>query len=525
MTNRPRSAARVRADTEDSVARPASKRPLSATEGRRIFFRAMADGGIHPEDAASFIARLPMPAQRRLSRRLADCRLGLNAGVEELVSTDGETGWRISGQAVPDPDGAGIEIYGMIQELAEPFTLESAATTIPLEDPLDGLMRGRTDGHRLFAATLHETAQAVAIHDRATDRVIYANPAFEKLFGIGAGARPWTDLIADRDDPESRRYAEATDRMQPFTGTLQARNTRTGRTFPARCIIDTVNDRTTDIPRYLIGICEDYSLEMDRIAALESALETKNRATDAKMEFMRAISHDLRQPIFALGLLGERARPLLERERQGLGNTLVRAINALHLMLDSLVDMSALSTSSIAPNPKPFDLRELLKEIAAEFSFGAGDSGRRVVVSGAPTRLCSDRLLIARCLRNLMRNAVTHSGATVIDLSVWREAEGVYCAVRDDGKGIPPELHERIFEDYVQVEPGTGGGLGLGLSIVKGIAELIGGHVSLDSGANIGTRFVLFVPYKPRGDAPPKSRPESRQGDPAARTTDRKTSP
>jgi signal transduction histidine kinase/CheY-like chemotaxis protein len=248
-------------------------------------------------------------------------------------------------------------------------------------------------------------------------------------------------------------------------------------------------------------------------AALVSALDRMRAAKDwaekasrSKTGFLAAASHDLRQPLHALGLymsaLRQRttdpaAREIVERMDNSVG--------ALDSLLDSLLDISRIDAGALVPRPAAFDLAALLRRLGDEFAPDAAARGVRLstrIGGDGRARAWSDPLLVERLLRNLVANAVkyTRRGGVLVTCRARHDAAGAALwrvEVWDTGPGIAPEEQERVFEEFYQAgnpERDRRAGLGLGLSIVRRLAQLLKLPLALHSVPGRGTRFVVVLP-------------------------------
>ncbi|MBP5858758.1 HAMP domain-containing histidine kinase [Marivibrio halodurans] len=481
-----------------------------------ILFTIDATGVLSEPDgrARAIIADLPPSRRGPVDRLFQTCRAAPDEATRSLlIETRDESRWHLSARRDPTGDDesgeGGARLIGVL------VPAEGAARVAEVDGEVsagDGKpFRGRTaftgsrDQERLMVAALDNTATAVAIFDRAADHLIYTNQAFETLFGTGPGDRPWTENVVDWNEPGARVLAESTKANRPFTAMMTVRNPRTGRVFPASFTVDVVKDWETGQPRYFFGTGTDRSEECERLRGLRDAITDERRAHSGKIDFIRAISHDLRQPVFALGLLAEAAKPILEREKPEIANALWQSVEGLRRMLESLFEMGALGARRLTPKPETVSFDRLFRQATTEIALRAKQRGIDLRIGTADAALRSDPVLIGRMLRNLLTNAVEHAHASSITLAAWRTADGVRFSVSDDGIGVPADSRERIFAEFVQLHQkprakdmpeggGLGQGLGLGLSIVAGIADLLGGSVALRAPEEGGACFVVTLP-------------------------------
>jgi signal transduction histidine kinase len=228
-----------------------------------------------------------------------------------------------------------------------------------------------------------------------------------------------------------------------------------------------------------------------------SAAEAANRA---KSQLLAAASHDLRQPLHALGLyvaaLGARAR---DAEWRPLVTHVESAANALELQFAQLLDLSRLDAGALAPERGDVALSTLFARIRAEFAPQAAARGLALRI--APTRFVvdSDPALLERIVGNLVANGIRYTNRGGVLVGARRRGARVAIDVVDTGIGVAPAHRQRIFEEFYRVRndaPSSPArrGMGLGLAIVRRFADLLGHEVVVDSREGRGSRFRIVVP-------------------------------
>lgn len=249
------------------------------------------------------------------------------------------------------------------------------------------------------------------------------------------------------------------------------------------------------------------SLEFER-AQLAIARDQAVRANNDKSRFLAGASHDLRQPLQAMALnVGALRHVAMAPDARAIVEVVDSSLEQLRAMLDALLDVSKLDAGVVVAQPQRVRIDRLLTAVMA--SFGAAASARGVGLrADCPTGLevRTDPDLLRRMLANLVDNAIKFSPADgQVEVRVrTREApdaskEEVELTVQDSGPGIAPENHRLVFEDLVQLQaqgsaaaPAAGHGLGLG--IVRRMAELLGVPVELESSLGAGACFRLRLP-------------------------------
>ena len=233
-------------------------------------------------------------------------------------------------------------------------------------------------------------------------------------------------------------------------------------------------------------------------AIADQARQDAETANRSKTQFFAAASHDLRQPLHAMGLF---AAALHEKVKDPQVVNIVGSINAsvaaLEGLFNELLDISKIDSGVIKPNLTHFALATVFNRLRDEFSAEAAAKGLRLSVEGDAHVAMSDAVLLERIVRNLVSNAIRYTSAGEVALSA-RPANGmVRIEVRDTGVGIRLEDQQRIFEEFLQLgNPGRTSkkGMGLGLSIVKRLCELLGYSIEIASEAGKGSTFGFEVP-------------------------------
>ena len=241
---------------------------------------------------------------------------------------------------------------------------------------------------------------------------------------------------------------------------------------------------------------------------MENARDAARSADRAKSSFLAVASHDLRQPAHAIGLYLE-AMPAhgLESEQAEVLDRLRQAHNALERMFDALLDMSQIDAGTLVPQRRMVEPWELLQRLADDAAPAAEAKGLRLALragqNAADVQVYTDPILLERMLRNLIGNAVKYTRAGGVLLACRVRERGVAPQLRlevwDTGPGIDLAHRDRIFDEFFRVAPGHGAaeGLGLGLPIVKRLAQLLGVQVGMRSRPSHGSCFHLTLDLVP----------------------------
>jgi signal transduction histidine kinase len=244
--------------------------------------------------------------------------------------------------------------------------------------------------------------------------------------------------------------------------------------------------------------------DREMAAQLREALAQATQANQAKTRFLAAASHDLRQPLHTIGLLvaALSLRPIEGRDREVV-DLLSQVTMALSEQLDQLLDISKLDAGIVAPERKIVDIGEMLRMHHAEMRAAFEEKGLIAVLDCPVSVRCwTDPALVLRVLRNLTENAIKFTQQGQITLRLRADGSHALLSVQDTGRGIPPDEQAMVFEEFYQVdnaERDRTKGLGLGLSIVRRLCDLLGITLSLQSAHGQGTTVTLRIPLETYG--------------------------
>jgi two-component system, chemotaxis family, CheB/CheR fusion protein len=231
--------------------------------------------------------------------------------------------------------------------------------------------------------------------------------------------------------------------------------------------------------------------------ALEEAKSVAERATVAKSRFLAAASHDLRQPLQTLFLLQGLLTKSVEGEKnRSLLNRLDETLGAMSGMLNTLLDINKIAAGAVQAHVQTFPINELLGRMQTEFSYHAQAKQLELRVVPCSVLIDSDAALLEQMLRNLLSNAVKYTDHGKILLGCRRRGDALTIKVYDTGIGIPDGELQSIFDEYHQIDNAArerSRGLGLGLSIVQRLANLLGHRLSVRSKAGTGSVFSIEI--------------------------------
>ncbi len=327
-----------------------------------------------------------------------------------------------------------------------------------------------------------------AVRDRSVDNALLVVAG---VAAAGLGARDWLVFMGSEDNLPVQWAPFA---ALPFVALVTW--------FLIDRFVQT-NESLETLNRELEQRVQRKSVELvsalDEMRAARDAAEAANRS---KTSFLAAASHDLRQPIHALGLyMGALRQRALEREARDILDRMDGSVAALDSLFDALLDVSRIDAGAVVPVQRAFDLADLLRRLTNEFAPEAQARelrlGARMAASVGPIAARSDPMLIERVLRNLIANAVKYTVQGGVLVTCRRRGEYWRVEVWDTGPGIDAAEQERVFEEFYQAgnpERDRRAGLGLGLAIVRRVARLLQLSLTMQSRPGHGTHFAVELP-------------------------------
>lgn len=231
---------------------------------------------------------------------------------------------------------------------------------------------------------------------------------------------------------------------------------------------------------------------------LRLALNQAESAIQAKTRFFASASHDLRQPMHTLSLLGAALNMRqLDAASAEIARNMNLAVRSLSSQMDALLDISKLDAQVVPVSNESFSLAGWLSRLQQEFLPAAQGKGLGIYLDCPPQAWVeSDPVLLERVVRNLIDNAIKYTQQGAVYINAQRQGEVWRVQVRDTGIGIAEEEQARVFEEFYQIgnpERDRAKGLGLGLSIVSRLVDLLDLHLEMESEAGVGSCFSLSI--------------------------------
>ncbi|MBX3711559.1 MAG: response regulator [Lysobacter sp.] len=244
------------------------------------------------------------------------------------------------------------------------------------------------------------------------------------------------------------------------------------------------------------------------LKALTRAIEDARRANEAKSRFLANMSHELRTPLNGILAMAELlSASKLHKEQRESADMIHTSAQTLLLLIDEVLDISAIEAGKVRRHDEDFDLNQLLSRVYRMLMPQARARGLDFTIDTdirIPNALRGDASHLTQILLNLLQNAVkfTEHGSIALhagELSRTDDRVVLKLSVRDTGIGIPEEARQRIFRPFEQVDSGRDrryGGSGLGTTIAKSLTELMGGRIGVEDNPGGGTHFWVELPFR-----------------------------
>ena len=384
--------------------------------------------------------------------------------------------------------------------------IDSVADPIIVTDQSGATMLMNAPAEELFTLPLEASDSA--------QRIVQANDAHFSSFIAG--------LLAGETGPGEIRRGEI-GLMNPTTGELIPVEAIAGKvlteiTGELTAVVTILHDRREALERTrLYEQLRTASDELQmRVQSATAELATQNellrrqaieleQASRLKSQFLANMSHEFRTPLNAIlgythmllqGVAGELPANV-KRQLQRIDS------NGRHLLtiINEILDITRIEAGKMPMQISDFNLNELASEVMTELDPVITRSRLTVAarLSPEPPLMSTDRQKVKQILVNLLTNALkfTHQGSIEIAIQYAPESHSASIAVSDTGIGIAPENHEKIFEDFRQVDDSPSrqyGGTGLGLAICRRLASALGGRITLQSNLGEGSTFTLTIP-------------------------------
>jgi PAS domain S-box-containing protein len=405
-----------------------------------------------------------------------------------VVSPSGEIRWLASlGKIDYAPDGAPLRMSGINLDVTEQKRAEQKLTESEMR--FRAAQEASLDAFLIFEPVRDDEGRIADL------MVVYVNPM----------AAQYCHSTPER--MEGRLLSETLPGAKLPGGIIEThgRIVESGRTqeyvleYDADGVKGHFRNLVAPFGRYTATTFRDITALVEGNKALAAAKAEAERANLSKSRFLAAASHDLRQPVQSLLLL----LAVIERQVADQPKTVEvarmmrMAVDGLHGLLNSVLDISRLDAGVVEPLAECVDLGEIVRKFAAEYEPKAASMALELRCVPRKLQARTDPALLGRVLRNLIENALRYTQKGGVLLAVRRRGALVRIDVIDTGVGIPRDKLSEIFEEFHQLHnPGRNleQGLGLGLAIVRRLADLLGAGVDVSSRLGRGSRFSLTLP-------------------------------
>jgi len=269
---------------------------------------------------------------------------------------------------------------------------------------------------------------------------------------------------------------------------------KNGSEFPVEISLSPVSTpKASFVSSVIRDVTNRKRMEREIIAARQEA----ERANKANVAFLAAASHDLRQPVQALSLLNGALRRTVKDERAlEMVVSQQNSITAMTNLLNSLLDISRLDAGAITPDFEDFPMQRLTDRLGAEFARQATHKGLEFETVTCTSVVRSDPNLLSEIIQNLVGNAIRYTDKGKVAVRCIERDKRCCIEVEDTGIGISEDEQEAIFQEFHQVRsPGSNKeGFGLGLAIVRRLADLLRHEIDVESDPGKGSLFTVSLP-------------------------------
>jgi CheY-like chemotaxis protein len=236
-------------------------------------------------------------------------------------------------------------------------------------------------------------------------------------------------------------------------------------------------------------------------SALNDPQEDARRAPRAEGEFIAKLSHELRTPLTAIlgytEILKLQSKSILPPDQFHHLEIIQRSGQAMLHLISAVLDWSRLESGRFEFEPQEFPVKETFSDHAETLVIMAAAKGLSFSLTFAENcrhTFVTDPHLVRQVFANLVTNAIKYTERGGVALEVACSDSELSFSVTDTGPGIPKQEHHRVFEEFQRLTPAAKDGTGLGLAITRGLVELLGGNIKLESELGSGCRFEVRLP-------------------------------
>lgn len=482
--------------------------------GSLVALIAGASGGIH-SFAAPWLAVVPLEAVLSTSRRVILAAIAFSLAL--MLALWGAVG---AGFLPVTEHSSSAHLLGALSA-----ALYTGAIALGSGALARSGERVKSLGESRYSLLAQNMTDVITRHAR-NGAVTFISPAAERLVGVPAASLMGHGLfehvhVADRPSflsalaEAARGHVVSVEyrlRRGPLEGTEQSRPQFVW--VETRCRALESTRRSAADAGDVVAVTRDISRSKHDAEAIEAARAEAERANAAKSRFLATVSHELRTPLNAIigfsDMLSNEAAAHLEPARRADYARVIRD-SGQHLLavVNGILDVSRIEAGHFELKPEPFNVAPLVESCYEMMLLRADQSGVHFRVDLAPDlpEIVADPLALRQILINLLANAIkfTPRGGNV-DLSVRRAGDDLVFAVADTGIGIAEADLAQVGSPFFQARSSYDRpyeGTGLGVSVVKGLVELHGGKLEMQSRLGEGTRMTVRLPLAGNKSAPP----------------------
>ena len=348
--------------------------------------------------------------------------------------------------------------------------------------------------------------QVVATSDAVTNPPV-SGPHSVRRTGADASQAAWVRL-SPPGPPSGRR-----DNLSLFRLELTDGATTLGSLWAARD--PHLGQPTVEETRLLAAAADQIGqgIVRDRLSEQATELEVARRSEELKAALLDSVSHDLRTPLSTIrataGSLADPNLNLPRDEQRAMAREIDAEADRLSLLVSGLLDMTRIEGGALLSTPEPIPVSEIVLPALHRARTSLGMRSVEVDLPDTLPVVAVDPVLANQVIDNLLENVVRHTGADIrVRITAVGDGEEVRVRVEDAGPGVPHAALGHLFEKFYRVEPRRGSGrlgTGLGLAVVKGMVEAMGGSASASASSMGGLAVDVWLPIAAEAELPAES--------------------